>query len=82
MLRGVAMIDVLHGRGHIVGSIAPVASQWAVATVVGVLTAAVENKQICCSPASNFEVGDQWRVYGPDSGLVIDPCYGGGQKDD
>uniref|UniRef100_A0A915JF73 Secreted protein n=1 Tax=Romanomermis culicivorax TaxID=13658 RepID=A0A915JF73_ROMCU len=82
ILRGVALTYVLHDHGHIVGSIVPVASPCVVVIVEAVLAAAVGKTQNCWAATPNFVGGNQWKVYGCGSSLVIGPCCGGSQSGD
>uniref|UniRef100_A0A915J0M3 Uncharacterized protein n=1 Tax=Romanomermis culicivorax TaxID=13658 RepID=A0A915J0M3_ROMCU len=80
ILRGIALIWVLHDRGRIVGSIVPEASLCAFAIVKAVLAAAVEKIQICWAAAPHSADSNWWKAYGCGSHLVIGPCYDDGQN--
>uniref|UniRef100_A0A915KV18 Uncharacterized protein n=1 Tax=Romanomermis culicivorax TaxID=13658 RepID=A0A915KV18_ROMCU len=82
ILWGIAVIYILHGRGRIIGLIAPGESLCAVATVGVVVAMAVEKRQICWAAMPNFAGCGQLKVCGRDSRPMIGPCYGGGQNGD
>uniref|UniRef100_A0A915KJ29 Uncharacterized protein n=1 Tax=Romanomermis culicivorax TaxID=13658 RepID=A0A915KJ29_ROMCU len=78
ILQNIAVICVLHGGSCSIGSIAPGASPCAVVTAGVVLVSAVEKRRICWVAGPYSAVGDQLKVNGCGSGLVIRLCYGDG----
>uniref|UniRef100_A0A915HFZ5 Uncharacterized protein n=1 Tax=Romanomermis culicivorax TaxID=13658 RepID=A0A915HFZ5_ROMCU len=78
----VVLICALYDRGRIIESVALGASLCTVATAEVDLAAALEKRRICWAAEPYSVGGDQWKVYGRSSGLVIGPCYGDGRNSD